>query len=239
MPGQEQRAGVSASSVDRAGSYLRQWWLAPSESALDESRLRAAAGILFGFREGFQPSLKKVTVGVRQFVQRETAGGIVVGQRLKRAPQMVSKLTRHPTMRLSTMQDIGGCRAILAGGQPEVDAVARRIRRRWNIHHEKDYGAEPAPSGYRGRHLIVARDEHLIEIQLRTSRQHDWAEAVERTALRTGYELKDGKGPAALLRYFRMAGQGMALEEAGDSPDSRFRQEFTELQLEVRDFFRR
>ncbi len=90
-------------------------------------------------------------------------------------------------MKLARMQDVGGCRAILGGGPAEVEGVLRRIHKnKWEIAHFKDYVAEPAESGYRAKHVVVRRDDHLIEIQLRTPRQHQWAEAVERTALRTG-----------------------------------------------------
>jgi hypothetical protein len=36
-------------------------------------------------------------------------------------------------------------------------------------------------------------------------RQHAWAEAVERTANRSGFDLKSGAGPAELLEFFRLA----------------------------------
>src|SRR6267378_4979035 len=36
-----------------------------------------------------------------------------VSRRLKRMESIIAKLQRQPTMQLTTMQDIGGCRAIL------------------------------------------------------------------------------------------------------------------------------
>ena len=38
----------------------------------------------------------------------------IVAQRLKRMPTIIDKLHRYPAMKLTTMQDIGGVRAILA-----------------------------------------------------------------------------------------------------------------------------
>jgi hypothetical protein len=42
--------------------------------------------------------------------------------------------------------------------------------------------------------VIVSRDIHLIEVQLRTSAQHDWAHHVLRLGARTGYSLKERQG---------------------------------------------
>ena len=36
-----------------------------------------------------------------------------VAQRLKRMPTILSKLERQPTMDITRMQDIGGCRAVV------------------------------------------------------------------------------------------------------------------------------
>lgn len=98
---------------------------------------------------------------------------------------------------------------------------------------------EPAPSGYRAIHVVVLRDGHLVEIQLRTPRQHEWAEAVERTGLHTRHDLKEGQGPENLLRYFSMAAHGIALEESGQTPDEGFLDEFRELRETVRHYFAR
>lgn len=112
--------------------------------------------------------------------------------------------------------------------------VARRIERNWVVKHTKDYTfEEPAASGYRALHVVVERDQRLIEIQLRTPRQHAWSEAVERTDKRLGINLKGGEGPADLLNFFRLAGHGMALEERGESADPEFRQEFNDVYAAV------
>lgn len=168
-------------------------------------------------------------MGLRQFVARECDPDVpvTVGQRLKRAPQIVEKLSRHPKMKLSRMQDIGGCRAILQGGHDEVRRVAARIERNWTIKHQKHYTlAEPAPSGYRALHIVVQRDGRLIEIQLRTPREQDWAEAIERTDKRLGIDLKSGRGPRVVLDYFRLAAEGLAMEDAGVTPGLAFMRDF-------------
>ncbi len=82
--------------------------------------------------------LALVTPGVRNWVNQETSGEVIVGQRLKRFGRILDKLQRLPSMRLSQMEDIGGCRAVLSNPK-EVEAVARRIRRKWEVREESDY----------------------------------------------------------------------------------------------------
>jgi putative GTP pyrophosphokinase len=232
-------SGLSKRRVDRAGIRFREWLTSeepPYAEFSDDVR------VLLVFRAGFQGPLNKVTMGLRSFVEREMKtippdGKLPVGQRLKREPQVILKLHRHPKMALSRMQDIGGCRAIPTGGAPEVAGILRRIRKNWVIKGFKDYVADPAPSGYRAIHVIVLRDAHLVEIQLRTPRQHEWAEAVERTGLRTRHALKDGSGPEDLLRYFRLAADGIAAAESGDPVDQEFIDEFTTAREAVAHYF--
>ncbi len=175
--------------------------------------------------------LRKVTVGLRQFVQSETET-VNVAQRLKRMDRVVDKLARFPTMRLSQMEDVGGCRAVVQDAD-EVQRVARRMRRRWDIVATHDYRDEPKPSGYRALHYVVRRDGRLIEIQLRTVTQQVWAEAVETWSARTGFNLKDQEGPEELLEFFRLAARGIALDEAGEPADEALEREFERLRGRV------
>ncbi|HSR95296.1 MAG TPA: RelA/SpoT domain-containing protein [Solirubrobacterales bacterium] len=216
---------ASKSKIDRAGRMLRDWWQAPSGSAetqaFDEGELTAAVGVMVDYRSGFQDPLKKVTVGLRQFVERESSE-IVVGQRLKRDPQILNKLGRFSSMRLTQMEDIAGCRAILPGGATEVAGVLKRIRRNWDVVRIDDYLASPKNTGYRALHVVVHRDGHPVEIQLRTPSQHEWAEAVERWAARTRFPLKDGEGPPELLTYLELVAWAISADERGKKPDDDF-----------------
>jgi putative GTP pyrophosphokinase len=215
---------ASRTKIDRAGRLLRDWWQAPSESAeqaFDEDELTAAIGVVVDYRSGFQDPLKKVTVGLRQFVERESSE-IIVGQRLKRDPQILNKLGRFSSMRLTQMEDIAGCRAILPGGEAEIAGVLKRIRRNWDIIRIEDYVASPKSTGYRAVHVVVRRDGHLVEIQLRTPFQHEWAEAVERWAARTRFPLKDGEGPPELLTYLELVAWAISADEQDEKPDEDF-----------------
>jgi putative GTP pyrophosphokinase len=230
----------SRTQVDRAGALLRDWWRTPADSeeeaGFGEDKLGAAAVILSEYRADFQGPLKKVTVGLRQFVERESSE-IVVGQRLKRTPQILHKLSRFGSMRLTQMEDIAGCRAILPGGAGEVAGVLRRIRRNWDIVDLDDYVKSPKPTGYRAIHVVVRRDAHPVEIQLRTPGQHEWAEAVERAAGRTGYLLKDGEGPPELLTYLELVAWAISADESGQPPDDAFMQVLARSKSRIEPYF--
>jgi hypothetical protein len=210
-----------------------------------DEALRQAALDLFAWRDTFQYPLGKVVMGLRSFVKtvrpelQADGAKLPVGQRLKREPQIIRKLVRIPKMRMSRMGDIGGCRAVMPGGAPEVARVLDRITDQWEVSGKiQDYVTCPQSTGYRAIHVIVKRDDRRIEVQLRTPRQQEWAETVERTGLRLRQDLKGGRGDPALLRYFELAAFGLALEESGEQTDEAFVTEFAEVRERVRHFFR-
>lgn len=230
----------SRTQVDRAGAFLRDWWRMPTDSEgeaeFGEDELGIAALMLSEYRAAFQSPLKKVTVGLRQFVERESSE-VIVGQRLKRTPQILHKLSRFGSMRLTQMEDIAGCRAILPGGAPEIAGVVRRIRRNWDIVDIGNYVESPKPTGYRAIHVVVRRDDHSVEIQLRTPGQHEWAEAVERLAGRTRFPLKDGEGPPQLLTYLELVAWAISADEAGRTPDAAFVQVLSRFKSRIEHHF--
>ena len=184
----------SRAAIDKAGYLVRDWWLGPEREV--PADVAGAGAVLHAYRGTFREPLKKTTVGVRQFVQRESSA-VIVGQRLKRVPTILDKLSRLPNMKVTRMEDIGGCRAILPGGRAEIEGVLRRMKKnRWTIRRFRDYIAEPKETGYRAVHVVVERESRPIEIQLRTPNQHAWAANVERVGAMLGHELKDGEGPA-------------------------------------------
>jgi ppGpp synthetase/RelA/SpoT-type nucleotidyltranferase len=147
----------------------------------------------------------------------------LVAQRLKKLSSIVSKLNRFPKMRLSQMQDIGGCRAIVSNIVyiNQIESIIKESRIRHILKNEKDYIKTPKESGYRGIHLIYQYmsdrnstfNNLQIEIQLRTKLQHIWATTVETMGTFIDHSLKSSEGPGEWLRFFSLMSSIFAIEE--------------------------
>lgn len=171
-----------------------------------------ALEVIFAFRAAHQVPLVKANNGLRSMVRTERCD-VRVSQRLKRLPTILDKLSREPTLALSNMQDIGGCRAVLSSID-EVRRVEARLKKNRPPAGYSDYISNAKASGYRGVHVIVMYDDRQIEVQLRTEVMHDWAIAVERQSSRTGQNLK-GDGEHAMQQLMAAISEAMALEEQG------------------------
>ena len=171
--------------------------------------LTEAYAILRQFREQFQYPLTKANMGLRSCVRTVTRQKPTVAQRLKQPPRIIDKLCRKPTMRLSQMEDVGGCRAILPS-LTTVYKVADRVRLTGHVLYEDDANNTERPTGYRALHIVTDYDGRRIEMQLRTTRQHEWAEHVEELDDMLGTHLKDGDGPEELLEYLKTLSDGFA-----------------------------
>lgn len=165
----------SKSAVRRAGSTIRKH----RQGQCSEDDFNTALDIVTAYRATFAVPLKQVHSDLNTFLDPSETDGFAT-HRLKKVPTIVDKLSREPGLDLSRMQDLGGCRVVFK----DIDGLeffASQVRLQWDgrVHHEKDYIASPRESGYRGLHIIVEQDGKLIEIQLRTTIMHSWAELVE------------------------------------------------------------
>jgi len=134
------------------------------------------------------------------------------------------------------MEDIGGCRVVLPT-LDEVQAVVARIRNNWPEAAVTDYIAHPKEDGYRGVHVVKRRGGRLVEVQLRTMRQHEWAEAIEVFSPVVGFNLKDGGGPADLREYFKQAAERLANDDRGEDRDPAAEEAFAALREQVMHYF--
>lgn len=202
----------SRTAVDRAGKTLL------NEDAPIEDGDRAWEA-LANWRSIHAFPLNTVTMDLRQKVKRVAPGSLVV-QRLKRARSILAKLAKESSMRLTQMQDIGGCRAVV-NSIDEVYAIRGLYKRSRSLHEfvtEDDYIENPKPSGYRSLHLIyrfisIGHPQYnklMFEVQLRTVTQHAWATAVETVGAVIGQALKASEGEKNWLAYFQSA--ALALE---------------------------
>ncbi|MCL2495175.1 MAG: RelA/SpoT domain-containing protein [Oscillospiraceae bacterium] len=209
-----QTGRMTNGEIDRAGAVLKS-----SDPATDE--YEHALSLVNEWR-----SLHKAPLNTFQIALRKKAVKIDVGyvfaQRLKKMKSIKEKLVRYSKMKLSTMQDIGGCRVVLS----DVEKVyeLRNVYCSSGIKHkligEDDYIASPRNSGYRSFHLVFryssknpAWDGLKVEVQLRTRLQHIWATAVETASLLSETSLKASVGEEDWLRFFALASSCFALQE--------------------------
>ena len=220
----------SKGTVNRGGETLRSAW---SGARVDLSAWDEAVDVLSDFRMAHGYPLQMVASSLRYHVSKRCVAGDV-GQRLKRLPTIIDKLSRHPSMALARMQDIGGCRAVVAD-ESDLRLVLRQLRKSnaWTIVNEKDYLATPKPDGYRAFHLVVEKEGRAIEIQLRTQGNHDWAELVESVDRRHGLGLKVGRASTDVQEYFRLGADMIAAREAGAIPDAAAVDRFRDLHESV------
>lgn len=98
----------SRSRVDRAGREL----LVATDTVDSHEPAEQALSIVNDWRSFHAFPLNSTTVVLKQKSRRIDPTALVV-QRLKRSRSILSKLGRETRMRLTQMQDIGGCRAVL------------------------------------------------------------------------------------------------------------------------------
>jgi putative GTP pyrophosphokinase len=205
---------LSNGKIDRAGACIRDHLYAVPRIESDAATLQDAIECVWLFRAKFNRPLSLVNLGVRYYIKQARCD-VVVAQRLKRLPRIVEKMSRHPRMRLTQMQDVGGCRAILPD-QESVSNVLTGLERNWDIIAIDDYVANPKATGYRAIHVIVRKEGTAVELQLRTPGQQTWAEEIERIDSVSDYALKDGDGPPDVLAYTTKLAEVISVLDAGN-----------------------
>ena len=234
--------GGSKSRVNRAGDNVRKGVATPSDLAVVEEWRAAHRDVL----NTFQAILR----------QRARDKEVAVAQRHKRKRTVFDKLQRLPSMSLSRMDDVAGCRLIFksikdlyAFRRHFHDARFRHKRRHALDSDKYDYIKAPKPTGYRGVHDIYEYDVNstvgrpltglFVEIQYRTLVQHAWATAVEVIGFITVSQPKFQQGDKRLEHAMALASEILARaheDEKGSFPeieDRRLVAQFLELEKEV------
>ncbi len=222
-------------SINKAGKRLAALRAAAIEGTIDLDEMTdeerdpviRECDLIESWRELHAGPLRNANANLRHYIRpysAPTTTVVSVTQRLKKFSTILDKLHRYPTMRLTTMEDIGGVRAVLPV-QTAADEVARKLRKNWKVHRYRDYVRTPKDSGYRALHLIVVKQGVKIEVQLRTYLQDFWANQVERDSrhLRTDY--KSGKGQDEVHAYYVAMSQLLAMTEASREPSQSFSEE--------------
>ena len=224
----------SLAQVDSAGDILIE---SPNPDRLEE-----ALTVINNWRASYAYPLNTFQMTLRNRTRQVDQQGIV-SQRIKRLLAIDDKLRRYD-FKLSDMQDIGGCRAVVSSVD-KVYGLARIYNQsQWKhtLASGNDYIKNPkAKSGYRGIHLIYRHfspvhpvyNGHKIEVQLRSSLQHTWATAVETADVFLRESLKVGRGPEEWKRFFILMGSAIALLE-NCKPVPRTPKKESELVVEIK-----
>ena len=127
----------------------------------------------------------------------ETTHAEPMAPRVKTLKTTMEKLHRQPDLRsLAQIRDLVGLRVVVHGTRADQDDVVARIAARLSAGDRPprviDRRMDPR-AGYRAVHLEIRREGILIEVQVRTTLQHQWAELYERTADRLGRGLRYGE----------------------------------------------
>ncbi|HEX8387863.1 MAG TPA: RelA/SpoT domain-containing protein [Sphingomonas sp.] len=197
--------------------------LAKTAFPVDTAEGLSALGIINNWRASHSYPLNIFQFTLRRKARRFERDAIVA-QRIKRLESIHAKLARQKSMRMTQMQDIAGCRAVLKK-MTNVQKLVQLYRKSEFDHvlkGEKDYIANPKPDGYRCHHLVfqykgtgktAVFDDLQVEVQIRTQMQHAWATAVEAVGIFTRQALKSNQGTPDWLRFFALMGSAIAAME--------------------------
>jgi Region found in RelA / SpoT proteins len=225
----------SRKKVDAAGEALV---LQPTTEELD-----SALTVVSNWRSAHSRPLYTFRFGLRRYAE-EIDPNVLVAQRIKRLSSISLKLILRPNMKLSQMQDIGGCRAVV-NSVDEVQKLYVRYKSS-EIKHKlitvDHYILTPKASGYRSLHLVykyfsdrkATHNGLRIEVQIRSQLQHAWATAVETVGTFIRQGLKSSQGEADWLRFFALMGTALA-EREQSAPVPNTPTDPTELKRQLRE----
>ena len=209
------RAHFSKTQVDRLGDRLR-------EGSPTDSDLR----LLDDYRRSFGEAYDLVIRTIREQLKLEPTG-----RPAKSTTSLIEKLQRE-SIRLSQVQDVAGCRVVVAD-VVEQERVVASLHELFPEASIMDRREKPS-YGYRAVHIIAQVSGKLIEIQVRSSLQHLWAELSEKLSDAVDPTIKYGGGEvrirqmltqlSALVADFEEVEIGIAHPPKQQIPDSELEQ---------------
>ena len=188
----------------------------------DTEKFESVMDVLSYWRSSHEESLDLALDTLEDVVSKKDKTAFYA-KRLKRYISIVRKLIRFKDMSLKNMQDIGGCRAVVAN-EKKLRQSVRELKKlsyfkfEKGKHKYKDYIETPKDDGYRSYHLIGKfpdKDKNYksIEVQLRTKIQHYWATTLEIVDLFTGQALKSNQGDQLWKDFFIQISKQFAIME--------------------------
>ena len=209
-------AKISISQIKKLGKNIRRGLRngeKPSEESLE---------LLQNYRVQHQEALRSTFDFLVQKSKIHYKGSLVV-YRLKRIDTIIRKIKRYPTMDLSKMQDIAGCRTIVNSVNQIYNIVEEfKQSEGFDVLDTDDYIKDIRDTGYSCVHIVVKPKEssNPVEIQIRTQTQHHWATLVEITDLLFGIKLKEGQDHPDLYNFHRLLAKSrdseLTIEEMAD-----------------------
>lgn len=152
---------MSKTQIDRLGDRLRK-------GVVSDDDLR----LLDTYRRDFFDAYEIVVKAIREKLALEPTG------RPAKSTTSISDKLRRESIRLSQVQDIAGCRLVvgdIAAQNLAVESLKKLFPDCVIVDRR-----ERSSHGYRAVHVIVNYLGKSIEIQVRTSLQHVWAELSEK-----------------------------------------------------------
>lgn len=191
-------------------------------AADDVFKVAEATTLIDEWRAMHQPVLDKMSEQVFRILTDNKIPIAFSSKRLKRMVSIVGKLKHNPTMGLGGIQDIGGARFAFED-IPTLMSAAKLLRETrldgFELKSSYDYVAQPKESGYRSIHFVYKYhsdddcDGMLVELQIRTRLQHDWATAVETAEFISQSPLKASVGDERWQDYFKLVSGIFARQE--------------------------
>jgi putative GTP pyrophosphokinase len=187
---------MSKTQIDRLGDRLRK-------GDITEDDLR----LLDSYRRSFSDGYENVVRQIRDQLDLEPTG-----RPAKSTTSIIDKLQRE-SIRLSQMQDIAGCRLTVTDitAQDEVVAQLKTVFKKVTVVDRRQHPSH----GYRAVHVIVDHSGKFVEVQIRTSLQHLWAELSEKLSDVVDGAIKYGGGEKNIISILtRISNSILDLETA-------------------------
>jgi ppGpp synthetase/RelA/SpoT-type nucleotidyltranferase len=188
---------VTNRQIDLLGDRIRH-------GDASERDLEALAAYRISFREAYTNVSNVLAANAIEFTGRS-----------KSNLSIERKLRREPSLRLTQMQDIEGCRIVVADYERQQAGVAL-VATLFSSVKTIDRRARPS-HGYRAVHLIANIGGRVVEIQVRTRLQDLWAQLSERIADELGEpDVKYGAGPEEVRAVLETTSRRIAGIELGE-----------------------
>jgi len=188
---------ISKTQIDRLGDRLR-------EGNITESDLR----LLDEYRRSFGAAYEFVVGAIRNRLGFEPTG-----RPAKSTTSIIEKLLRE-SIRLTQIQDIAGCRLIvptIMDQEVSVQSLSQLLKHVTIVDRRKQ------PShGYRAIHVITTYESRVVEIQIRTSLQHIWAELSEKLSDIIDPGIKYGGGSEGIQDFLARSSSLIDAEESNE-----------------------